>query len=341
MSFKSIYGLDRARNHEPALELGAYLYAISSIGRHAVEIDQDAAAKLRLGLGSLHQELESDGRPAAVEASQSTLDGLLGTWRDATLARHTQQEGDVREILAVLENAAKSLTQQGEQQNSRLKEFTKKLHAASRLHDLSEVRRLLTEHARELQSVTLSMWQESKRSASHLEEQLAQFQERLDRAERLASTDELTGALNRREGEARLAAKIAKGHRFCLMILDLDRFKAINDQHGHSAGDQVLRIFARKLLGLAPRGDVVCRWGGDEFVVLTDMPLAAADESAAKMQTEVSGRYTVIIAGREVSLQVGVSIGVAEYSDADGAEQLFARADEDLYRQKKPATRLA
>ncbi len=339
---KTIYELNLGNNgkplHPPAL--GAYLSLLQSIERHAIEINQDATRSLQLGLRSLYRELAADARPTTIESSESIVDSLLKTHGDATLAAHSQREGDVREILSVLGSVAESLTLHGERQNSRLKGMTEDLRGASRLHDLSEIRRALNILMQELRVTKESMWEENQRSVLQLQAQQTRFQERLDRAEKLAATDQLTGLLNRREGEARLSDRIAGKKPFCLMILDLDQFKTINDRNGHNAGDHVLRIFAKNLSKLLRPTDAISRWGGDEFVVLMDIPLQAATERAAQIRSKTSGRYIVMMLGREVPLQVSASIGIAEYRSGDDAEHLFARADQDLYKQKNFAAPL-
>ncbi len=257
------------------------------------------------------------------------------------MAHYKAKESDLREILSILASAAETLGSQSENYDSRLKGFTQQVQLVSRGQDLGDIRRALTKQVYDLRVAAETMWKENQSSVAHLQNQLNHFQQRLERAEALASSDELTGLLNRREGEARLAAKVEAKLPFCLMVLDLDRFKAINDQNGHSAGDQVLRIFARRLSKLVRPTDVVCRWGGDEFLVLMDCPMSAVLKRSPQFRSELNGRYPVVLIGREFHLQVSASMGVAEYCEGDDAEHLFARADEDLYRQKKLPSQIA
>jgi diguanylate cyclase (GGDEF)-like protein/PAS domain S-box-containing protein len=157
-----------------------------------------------------------------------------------------------------------------------------------------------------------------------------------DRARRDALTDDLTGMPNRRLFDAALAGRIENlaryGWRFGLLIVDIDHFKAINDQHGHHFGDAVLAGVAATLHGAVRAGDVVARWGGEEFVVLVE----SSDEAGL---VEAAERLRVLVAQSEVRVEgltarVYVSVGGALAVPEDTAVSLFARVDAALYGAK-------
>jgi diguanylate cyclase (GGDEF)-like protein/PAS domain S-box-containing protein len=157
-----------------------------------------------------------------------------------------------------------------------------------------------------------------------------------DRARRDALTDDLTGMPNRRLFDAALAGRVENlsryGWRFGLLIVDIDHFKAINDKHGHHFGDAVLAGVAATLHGAVRAGDVVARWGGEEFAVLVE----SSDEAGL---VEAAERLRVLVAESEVRedgivAKVHVSVGGALASPDDTAESLFARADSALYGAK-------
>lgn len=155
---------------------------------------------------------------------------------------------------------------------------------------------------------------------------------------KMAVVDPLTGLNNRRYLEGCLA-DLAEGtgrasRPLSLMILDIDRFKAINDAFGHEAGDQVLKSFAIRVRNLIRRGDLFCRLSGDEFVVL--MPATrrdAAAEIAERVRAGVEAECFLISAGRR-AIPVTVSIGLAESAD-DAQPELLRRADKALYASKQ------
>jgi diguanylate cyclase (GGDEF)-like protein len=98
-----------------------------------------------------------------------------------------------------------------------------------------------------------------------------------------ASTDILTGLLNHGEAELRLRKRLEQGEVVSLIILDLNGFKQINDRWGHTCGDQVLKAFSRILANVTRISDAVCRWGGDEFLVILQGDEGLAQQRAAEM----------------------------------------------------------
>ena len=155
----------------------------------------------------------------------------------------------------------------------------------------------------------------------------------------LAITDGLTGLHNRRYLDSHLQTlfeRAASRQRpLSLLISDIDRFKRINDTHGHAAGDEVLREFARRLRKNVRGIDLACRYGGEEFVVvMPDTEQAVAERVAERIRQEIE----MLPFGSEgaAALDVTVSIGVASISPAaDTLEALLKRADGALYEAKK------
>ena len=149
-----------------------------------------------------------------------------------------------------------------------------------------------------------------------------------------AATDPLTGLANR-AGLAQGAAQLlADGAPHALMLLDLDRFKPINDVHGHDAGDAVLRAVAARLQAHIRAGDIVARLGGDEFVVLLAAPRSDADLEVLALRLGAAVRQPVEFHGQ--ALTVGASTGIAR-SPRDGRTltELMRSADQAMYQAKQ------
>lgn len=149
----------------------------------------------------------------------------------------------------------------------------------------------------------------------------------------LSSTDVLTGLANRRVFFTRLEDELARsareGYPVAVLMIDVDRFKAVNDAHGHQAGDDVLRALGAKLRELVRGRDVVARLGGEELgMVLPDTPLDGA-QLVARRVLEVA--RTVKVPG---GASVTVSIGVAVRKDGEPADAVVSRADGALYAAK-------
>jgi two-component system cell cycle response regulator len=157
----------------------------------------------------------------------------------------------------------------------------------------------------------------------------------------MAVTDELTGLYNRRYLASHLAAMFDRafwtGRPLSVMVLDLDKFKSINDTYGHDIGDQVIREFAEKIRSSVRGIDLACRYGGEEFLVaMPDTEKEAARVVAERLRQEVAAHKLVINGGRD-ELVVTVSIGIASTEDGpkdDTPQRLIKRADEALYSAK-------
>ncbi|MEX6503535.1 sensor domain-containing diguanylate cyclase [Pseudomonas zhanjiangensis] len=153
----------------------------------------------------------------------------------------------------------------------------------------------------------------------------------------LATTDALTELPNRRGFDLLANQAIQEARRnqgpLCALLLDLDHFKQLNDSHGHLAGDEVLRGFARRLGDNLRQADIICRWGGEEFILLLkDTTPEQARQLGEKIRQQVEqSRFSY--AGSE--LRITASIGLAELQAGDALDQLIARADRALYRAKQ------
>ncbi len=171
-----------------------------------------------------------------------------------------------------------------------------------------------------------------KRYTEHLRSSMAQTIE-------LAITDPLTGLHNRRyldnHFDTLFARANARRRDLSVMITDIDRFKLVNDAHGHLIGDQVLVEFARRLRKNVRGIDLACRFGGEEFVVLMpDTDHATALLIAERVRKEIEGSLFAI--GDGPAIAVTASVGVASLSSGDGgAQSLMARADSALYEAKR------
>jgi len=154
-----------------------------------------------------------------------------------------------------------------------------------------------------------------------------------------ARFDALTGAASRAYFEQRLAQAVeralAEGHGLGLLFIDADRFKQINDQHGHEAGDRVLSALAQRLRGAVREHDLVGRLGGDEFVVLVE-PLRHAADAQRVAQQLLQAVAAPVEIGPAGSIVPGISVGVALYPEhGDSAETLLRAADAAMYRSKQ------
>ncbi|QAU33143.1 GGDEF domain-containing protein [Janthinobacterium sp. 17J80-10] len=161
-----------------------------------------------------------------------------------------------------------------------------------------------------------------------------ELEKALETIERLASHDELTGIPNRRcflDALRREQACADRDHRpFCLALFDLDFFKAINDRHGHLAGDHVLRAFAECVQKKVRQTDYFGRYGGEEFALLiVDADMDLASNMLERIRADIEDH-----AFSHIDRKVTASIGVAQYAPGETINSLINRADQALYGAK-------
>lgn len=173
-----------------------------------------------------------------------------------------------------------------------------------------------------------------KHHTAELHELIAMLETKNQNLERLTNTDALTGLGNRRMLQHKMLEEIERIRRynvtpFSLAIIDVDRFKQLNDQHGHVLGDEALRVITGVLEGLIRKSDTAVRWGGDEFAVLlanTSLADAALFSNRLRELVEQMSFHD--------EAQLSISVGVGEYALDEDESSFFQRVDRALYRAK-------
>lgn len=183
-------------------------------------------------------------------------------------------------------------------------------------------------------AVILYSWQHHKK----LTRQLAERTQEMQQAQQLADTDLLTGLMNRRalmiRGQKMLDEALATNREVALMLLDLDHFKTVNDHHGHSGGDNILRQAAEKLINSLPEHAVKARLGGDEFVAMLDIQRGAKAAVDALAHDLLAGLRDEL-RHNDRPISVGASLGISLAQDVGmQMDQLVRQADIAMYHCK-------
>jgi diguanylate cyclase (GGDEF)-like protein len=176
-----------------------------------------------------------------------------------------------------------------------------------------------------------------RRLADRLARSRAFFLDAEDRMQRLASSDLLTGLANRAALHDAMATAMARarrdGHRLAALMIDLDRFKPINDRYGHMVGDLVLKEVAHRLRQCLRGGELQARYGGDEFVIVIEENGDPAHALAVARRIVQS--LSLPMAIDKMTLGIGASVGIAFFpDDAGSGDELLRKADSALYRAK-------
>ncbi len=188
--------------------------------------------------------------------------------------------------------------------------------------------------------ITERMRQEAQLLQSHqqMESQLNQTAEEKSVLQELATRDPLTGLYNRRYLYDTCSREFARaereGKQLAIIMLDLDHFKQVNDQYGHAAGDEVLKANAMLLKEGARESDLICRYGGEEFVAI--MPNMSADQAFDRVESWRKHLEKMPIIFNEFKISITLSAGIAVFPEhGSSPEKLIHLADEMLYKSKQ------
>ncbi len=215
------------------------------------------------------------------------------------------------------------------------------LRQAGNIQEVDTLRQMLCKEVEKLLQRHRSLASKLDRSHSYLqiiETDSQLLTDELSRVHLLSLTDELTGLPNRRAFTRRLEDEVARvqryGYPLSLALMDLDHFKAINDEYGHAAGDEVLRSFSTNILSMFRHHDMVSRYGGEEFaVLLPNTDLEGAMRALRKVQKRAT-ESTYQFNGSTMPLPT-FSAGLALYKPGETPGNLIERADTALYRAKR------
>ncbi|SMF72398.1 GGDEF domain-containing protein [Allosphingosinicella indica] len=289
----------------------------------------------------VHQLITRTNAAAAAAVAAATGDGLRLT------------QGDADRIVAETGGAAPAVDD--EKQKAEREEAARQMESFAAIvektrSDVEVYRQDLAESAAQLESVTdsavldkliaitSSMIERTRKAERQLDEATEEanvLRGKLACASHEAQTDPLTGLPNRRAFEARYTELRAQGKDVSLALCDVDRFKGINDAHGHDVGDRVLKLFAKLLAGQCDKY-LVARFGGEEFVILfQDMLAAEAMRIVDQARESIASRSLRVRDTHEVIGNVTFSAGVTEAMVAESAAHVLKRADRLLYRAKQ------
>ena len=176
-----------------------------------------------------------------------------------------------------------------------------------------------------------------KRERDRLRHRAEELLQRAEAASEMSMTDALTGLLNRYGLQRSLQSELSESRRYArplsCLLLDIDFFKTVNDNYGHAAGDAALMQTARVLTEAVRGSDVVCRYGGEEFLILApDTNIEGAAALAEKIRVAVSSR---VFGDGERVFKLTLSVGAAELRSDESGNDMIARADEALYQAKQ------
>jgi diguanylate cyclase (GGDEF)-like protein len=312
----------------------AYGSALLEMGHASLDACPGMGDELKRHLGEFKSGLSTGMSSAALSATDTGVKEQLRGWGRGTAKHYQQKACEVKEMLLMMARTAESVSARDQRCAGQMTEVTERLKVIASLEDLTEIRASIEKSASELKSSIDRMTAEGKAVLDQLKEQVTSYQTELEEAEELASRDALTGLSSRLYVEGQIEKRMGAGAPFCLAIVDIDRFKKVNDDHGHVTGDDLLKQFSTELRSACRATDVIGRWGGDEFILLFDCGLAEAEGQSERLRKWICGNYAVRGKSGEVKLRVDASIGLAAHAAGEEMKELLARADAKMYEEK-------
>lgn len=321
--------------------LNAYREALDAMGACGVEVCPTLGGDLEESLAALKERLSPGCNSETISQTSTEVAGTVIDWGGRASAYYKKKTAEAKEIMVTLAQTAEIIAERDSRYSGQFGDLTGRLRTIANLDDLSLMRQQILVNATKLSTCVEQLTKESQDSVTRLRSELSSFQNRLEEAERLASQDPLTGLSNRRYTETQIEARIAKATPFCVLMLDLNGFKDVNDRYGHLVGDELLRQFAARLRSALRATDLIGRWGGDEFVVVLDCDAIQAGPRVVTIHKLLTGGYPVTTDAGSALVDLAPSIGVASWLPGDTMMELFKRADEAMYEQKRDARRTA
>lgn len=321
--------------------MDSYRAALLAMGKSAVQGSPGLGTDLEKSLKGYEQRL-GGATPEAVRQTEKLIEVQLKDWGARTAEHFKAKADEVKELLIALAKTAESVGDRDQHYTNQFKELTAHVETIADLDDLTEIRLSLVARVAELKSSVDQMTRDSHQLVARLRAEVSTYESKLKAVEHLVLRDELTGAASRHSVEERILWNITHKNTFCVLMLDLNRFKAINDSYGHLAGDDMLKQFSTELLLNSRSGDLVGRWGGDEFIELLACDASGARAHIERIRQWVFGKYTLQSAagGNGVQVYMDASIGLAEWHPGESMQVVIAHADQSMYQDKKHANAL-
>lgn len=329
------------------LELNNLLSELTFTGKYAVEVDQIKSSLLsHLSIEALLDACLrtisiivtgiNEERLSAESFLLKLNDALSSVQKavEATLLDSGKIQQKLAELNRKIEGQIEHLGQQTEHAESleQLKQLV-----FEKMNDLTaslQEKERLEKHERQKIHATLS---HMEKRVKELEQEAASFKDRLTEQNFRSLRDALTGIPNRAAYDERLNLEFKRWERFqkplCIIVGDVDLFKNINDNYGHSAGDKTLQVIAKSLQQSIRQTDFIARYGGEEFVIL--MPETTLEQLVEPLNLLREKIKKIPFKFKNLSVPITISFGATQLQKGDTPRQAFDRADEALYQAKK------
>jgi len=284
--------------------------------------------------------LEAAAQPAAGDDATEDIHPAMELGEDVRGELEARRE-DIQKLQATLGQQVVETITQNEEFGEVLEKVMQELREADEVEGVENIRWAVIREIEKLMQGHNDLADKLDNTHHYLqliESDSRELTDELTRVRLLSLTDELTGLPNRRAFMRRMEDEVARVQRYgfplSFALMDLDHFKEINDEYGHAAGDEVLRVYSKNILSVFRHHDMVARYGGEEFAVL--LPNTDAD-GAIRALNKVKRRATETRwqCNGTVARVPSFSAGVSLFKPGESASAFIERADKALYRAKR------
>jgi len=295
----------------------SYLSALAGIAAVVSGVFPDVGAEHARKLIRLRNRLAFEADVPGLIESRETLLNELTAFAEKARSLYISRTEAVHKSLELLADLGDSLTPQDNENFKTLFAVCGRLEALGKISEATALRSGINALAKEREAVI-----------EGLQGQVQMLENGLQTSEMLTSTDALTGVGSRSELEHQLAARVKVNKAFCLLLFDIVRFQAVNLKHGNACGDELLKQVAARLSNQIRTRDFVCRWNGDEFLVIMECDLDNATRRCRQISQWLSGPYRVKVDAQELRVDLQMSSDLTERRAKEDAHALIQRLTE-------------
>jgi len=286
-------------------------------------------------VGEIENHLQNSGLQDAEAAQKIRAASETFSKHQRDSIEHIIAEFDhsIRSMIGALDDALNS----GNTMMNGVGNSTRKLNSMNELRTFEELRKSVAEEAAILASALSEYRQSTLQLQEKYKKELALLRTTLDKAQIAAKVDGLTNLPNRTCHEYQMATtleEVAKGQRYALGLIDLDGFKAINDTHGHAAGDAALVALTQALCKFLGRDTFVSRLGGDEFTIIAKGASDQLERRLAEFQAKLGNTKFDLGSTKQ---SIAISFGITDVTAGTEYGSLMKQADERMYANKRAA----
>lgn len=315
----------------------ALLFFVKDFSLDVKEIDADRFKKV---IDGLTEEIVSEKKTKKIQSHFEKHKKIISAYIKRQKEYLHDRENEFRDIIEILTKAMASVEAESQVFNKKVYEQSEKIEKITLLDDIKKIKTALKQEVEQVKKTIREKQENDRKQIEMLSKQVSSLNVDLEKAMEESLKDGLTGIYNRRAFDRYIMnleeRNTVTASPFSLLILDIDKFKDINDIYGHTVGDRVLLALVQRCKEIIRRNDYLARYGGDEFViVLPGASLKNALKMAKRIWKAVAAvSYSIddVEEGRKLSFTV--SIGVSVHKKGDTAVSVTERADKALYKAK-------